>query len=196
VWRGTSSRRRPIRRLSLQNSFWLLLVAIVLIAMRLWPAEYRGASESQTARESTITTVKRAVDGDTLLLDDGIRVRLLGVDTPETKIPDQPPEPWGPEASEFTARHVTGRQVRLEFDRERFDRYGRTLAYVYVGDRLLNEELIREGLSAAQLQYPYRSDMKRRFVKAENEAREQHRGIWSAGSGISHQTGKSGRPGR
>jgi micrococcal nuclease len=123
-----------------------------------------------------------------LLLEGGTRIRLLGVDTPETKIPDQPPEPWGPEASDFTARKVTGKQVRLEFDRERFDQYGRTLAYVYVGDLFLNEELIRQGLSTAQLQYPYRSDMKRRFLNAEQEARAQRRGIWSSPEAKSRST--------
>ena len=123
--------------------------------------------------------VERVIDGDTLLLRGGERVRLLGVDTPETVHPRLPVQPFGPEASRYTERRVEGKAVRLGFDKERRDRYGRMLAYVYVDDSLLNEELIREGYSEAQLQYPYRSEMKRIFRAAEAEAREANRGIWS-----------------
>jgi len=123
--------------------------------------------------------VERVVDGDTLLLDGGTRVRLLGVDTPETKHPEKKPEPLGFEAYEFTRSLVEGRQVTLEFDRERRDRYRRVLAYVYVEGRQLNEELIRAGLSRAETQFPYADSMKRRFRDAEQEARTEKRGLWS-----------------
>ncbi|SFH83466.1 thermonuclease family protein [Planctomicrobium piriforme] len=161
----------------------LLFIVVVLAGARVWEAqrETESVSGSGTAVENggRIVQVRRTVDGDTLLLESGERVRLLGVDTPETKIPEQPPEPFGQAASDFTAKLVTGQRVRLEFDRERFDQYGRTLAYVYVGDLFLNEELIRQGLSPAQLQYPFRSDMKRRFSQAESAAKEERKGIWS-----------------
>jgi micrococcal nuclease len=153
-----------------------------LLAVRLWSAG-RVSSDAPAHQappgERVTVHVLRAVDGDTLLLEGGERVRLLGVDTPETKIPNQPPEPFGPEASDFTARFIQGGTAALEFDVERFDKYGRTLAYVFVDGRMLNEELIREGFSAAQLQYPYRSDRKRRFALLEREARDQRRGLWS-----------------
>lgn len=123
--------------------------------------------------------VARVVDGDTLLLESGHRVRLIGVDTPETKHPDRPPEPWGQEASEFTRGMVDQKLVRLEYDRERFDRYQRVLAYVYYEGWLLNEELIRAGLSPAKTTFPFRSDMQRRFRTAEQQAREAGRGLWS-----------------
>ncbi len=129
--------------------------------------------------EPRLARVKRVVDGDTLLLEDGERIRLFGVDTPETKIPNQPPEPFGLEATEFTTQFVAGQTIRLEFDAERYDKYGRTLAYVYVGNRMLNEELILAGLSPAQLQYPFRNDMKRRFAAAEQVARSRGVGLWS-----------------
>lgn len=129
--------------------------------------------------EQAVVRVKRVVDGDTLLLTNGERVRLFGVDTPETKKPDTPVQPFGPEASEFTRRMVEGKVVTLVFDRERYDKYGRTLAFVFVNQICLNEELIRQGLSAAHLQYPFRSDMKQRFTRAEVEAREHRRGLWS-----------------
>ena len=125
--------------------------------------------------------VERVVDGDTLLLRGGARVRLLGVDTPETVKPETPPEPWGLEATAFTKTLVEGRDVRLEFDHERTDRYGRILAFVYVGDQLLNEELVRAGLSPAETRFPYRQSMKRRLINAEREARTAKRGLWSSG---------------
>ncbi len=124
--------------------------------------------------------VERAVDGDTLLLADRTRIRLLGVDTPETKRPDWPVEPFGPEAHEFTREHVERRNVRLEFDKERRDKYDRVLAYVYVDDWFLNEELIRAGLGKAITNHPYSEAMKRRFRVAQREAQRERRGIWGA----------------
>jgi micrococcal nuclease len=88
-------------------------------------------------------------------------------------------EPFGPEASAFTKRFLAGGQVRLQFDHERVDQYGRTLAYAWVGDKLLNEELVRQGLARAEMQYHYSQGMKRRFREAQDEARAAHRGIWS-----------------
>jgi len=124
--------------------------------------------------------VNRVVDGDTLVLADGTRVRLLGVDAPELGKGKEAAEPWADEAAQFTRSRLERAWVRLEFDRERRDRYGRTLAYVYRDDVLHNEELILYGFSAAQLQYPYSAEMKRRFRDAEIRAREERRGIWSA----------------
>ena len=115
-------------------------------------------------------TCGAVVDGDTLLLRDGTRIRLMGVDTPETVKPDTPVEPWGPEASEFTRDFVAGGPVRLEFDRERTDRFGRHLAYVWVGNRMLNEELLRAGLARWEPGYHYSQAMKTRFRRAQREA--------------------------
>jgi micrococcal nuclease len=153
-----------------------MIAIAILIAWRLWTA---GELQPPPAfAPGAEVLVRRAVDGDTLLLQDGRRIRLIGVDTPETKREGTPVQPWGPEAHEFTARRVEGRTVRLEFDRERHDKYDRILAYVYADDRLLNEELLRAGLGRALLKFPYSDTMKRRFKKAEQEARTARRGIW------------------
>jgi micrococcal nuclease len=133
--------------------------------------------------EAVLVHVARAVDGDTLLLADGRRVRLIGVDTPETKKENTPVQPWGTEAHAFTSGRVDGRRVRLEFDRERQDHYGRLLAYVYVDDLLLNEELLRAGLARLLTRYPYRAEMKERFYKAQEEAHRARRGLWSKPAG-------------
>lgn len=141
-------------------------------------------------------TVLRVVDGDTLLLADGHRVRLLGVNTPETRHPARPAEPWGVEATEFTRRFVEGRTLSLRFDRERLDRYDRFLAFAYAEGEFLNEELIRAGMSRAETRFPYSEAMKRRFRAAEEEAREAKRGIWSdSASSVASTRGGDGTKG-
>ncbi len=176
----STSWRPPFRR---RRALVIVLALLALVVLRLWQGP-SSPRRPDALREGTYV-VERVVDGDTLLLANGARVRLQGVDTPETKKPNHPVEPFGPEASAFTRRFVAqgGGTVRLQFDRERLDRYGRFLAYVWVGDRMLNEELVRAGLATAELQYRYSSTMKRRFGRAEEEARAARRGIWSAQPG-------------
>lgn len=159
----------------------MLLVLFVL--SRVWNLAPEPGPEF--APEGATVAVQRVIDGDTIVIAGGKRVRLIGVDTPETKHPRRPPQPFGAEATQFTRKMVGGRTVRLEFDRERYDRYQRILAYVYVDDVLLNEALIRAGLGTAEPQYPYRSDMKRRFLKAEEQAQAESLGIWSRSNPVS-----------
>jgi micrococcal nuclease len=130
--------------------------------------------------------VRRVVDGDTFVLASGARVRLQGIDTPETVAEDRPVEAWGPEASQFTKEFVrrAGHQVRLTFSLERKDRHDRFLAFVWNGDVMLNEELVRAGLANARLDYRYSGPMKRRLAAAEEEARTAGRGIWSRPSSV------------
>lgn len=129
--------------------------------------------------ESQMVRVRRVVDGDTLLLKDGTRVRMIGIDTPETKKEGTPVQPFGPEASEYTKKFCAGGTVRLVFDGERHDDYGRLLAHVYVEDRFLSEELIRNGLARVLYRHPYSDAMKDRFRAAENAAKREKKGIWS-----------------
>jgi micrococcal nuclease len=115
----------------------LAAAAAVLLAL-VW-RYFNATPEPPEVLAEGLYDVQRVVDGDTLLLANHARVRLIGADTPETVKPNHPVEPWGPEASEFSRQFVAGRQVRLELDRERLDKFGRILAYVWVGDRMLNE---------------------------------------------------------
>jgi micrococcal nuclease len=154
-----------------------VVVAVALVALlRWWNPGFHGPPESL---EPAVYRVERVVDGDTLLLSNRARVRLIGADTPETVRPDYPPELWGREATEFTEAFVAGGEVRLQFDGPRRDKYDRFLAHVWVGDRSLSEELIRAGLARATTGFRYSASMKSRFRRAEAEARAARRGIWS-----------------
>jgi micrococcal nuclease len=157
-------------------ALWFLLLLAV------WRAYSATAPASPERLEEGIHEVRRAVDGDALLLASGARVRLQGVNTPETVKPNFPVEAWGPEASQFTKDFIekAGHRVRLTFSLERKDRYDRFLAFVWNGDVMLNEELVRAGLAYARRDYRYSEAMKRRFSRAQDEARRAGRGIWSA----------------
>ncbi|MCY4602166.1 MAG: thermonuclease family protein [Acidobacteria bacterium] len=123
--------------------------------------------------------VERVVDGDTIIVQGVGRVRLIGVDTPETVHPRRPVECFGKEASAFAKRLLEGQRARLEYDQERTDRYGRTLAYVHLPNgTFANAEIVRQGYGHAYTRFPFRYlDEFRRY---EREARQQGRGLWGA----------------
>ena len=124
-----------------------------------------------------IYKVKRVIDGDTLLLSNGERVRLIGVDTPETKHPQKPVQYFGREAYLFTKEMVDGKEARFEFDRQKRDRYGRLLAYVYLLDgTFLNAEIIKQGYGFAYTRFPFK--YMEEFRRYEREARENRKGLW------------------
>jgi micrococcal nuclease len=147
------------------------------------PATSQGSSEKAgpTVNAEINVTVTRVVDGDTLEISPAIEgitdLRLIGVDTPETKEPNCTPQPYGAEASAFTTAQLSGQQVGLEFDVERTDRYDRLLAYVYKADEMFNETLLREGY--AQLAtFPPNVKYVERFQEAQAEARAVGKGLW------------------
>jgi micrococcal nuclease len=136
----------------------------------------RSGSDSPTVR------VVAVVDGDTIDVawaGRGERVRLLGVDTPETVDPDRPVGCYGPEAAAFTRQRLQGRTVRLRFDRERRDRFGRLLAYVDVDGRRFNDELLAGGY-ARLLVIPPNGKHARAMLDQELRARSAGRGLWGA----------------
>ncbi len=125
--------------------------------------------------------VTYVVDGDTLdvKLEDGTveRIRLLLIDTPETKHPTIGVEPYGPEASAFTSQ-LEGERVELELDAAERDRYGRLLAYVWHDGEMFNEKLLEEGLARVAV-YPPNTKYVDEFRAIEDEAKNQETGIWS-----------------
>jgi len=121
----------------------------------------------------------RVIDGDTLVLDGNEKVRLIGVDTPETVHPQKPVERYGKEASVFTRALAEGKRVRLEYDQQRTDKYGRTLAYIYLEDgTFLNAEIIKKGYGFAYTRFPFKH--LEQFRQLERRAREEGRGLWTS----------------
>jgi micrococcal nuclease len=86
-------------------------------------------------------------------------------------------------ASAFTTRRLEGKTITLAFDQQRHDRFGRTLGYVCLDGRSVNEEIIREGYGFALTKYPFRADLMARFRAAERAAREAGRGLWGPAAG-------------
>ncbi len=135
--------------------------------------------------------VTRVVDGDTLRLENGERVRLIGIDTPEvhesaklyrdarrTGQDAAVIRKLGKQASNFTRGLVEGKRVRLEFDVEKRDRYERLLAYVYLKDgTFVNAEIVKQGY-ASPYTFPPNVRYADLFVKLNREARENRRGLW------------------
>lgn len=151
-----------------------------------------GLLAAWLAAPTTAQLVERVVDGDTIIVEGIGRVRLIGVDTPETVHPNRPVEFFGKEASAFTTRMLEGKRVRLEYDQERRDRYGRTLAYVYLADgTFANAEIIRRGYGHAYTRFPFRH--MEQFRQFEREARTNRRGLWGTAVGGSADS-SSGSP--
>ena len=120
----------------------------------------------------------RVIDGDTIELEGGERVRLIGVNTPEKNDARAEVRQLAAAATEFTRRLSEGRRVRLEYDRERQDRYGRTLAYVFLEDgAFVNVQIVRQGYGFAYTRFPFR--YRENFRAYEREARQSGRGLWA-----------------
>jgi micrococcal nuclease len=121
----------------------------------------------------------RVIDGDTIKMNGVGSVRYIGIDAPERG------EPYYDEARRYNEELLSKGDARLKYGRARFDRYGRTLAYVYVrddaGDTIfVNEELVRAGW-AVPSEIPPDVDFAATFRRAEEEARREGRGMWAAG---------------
>ena len=139
---------------------------------------------ANTSRQaSTETLVQRVIDGDTIELGDGRLVRYIGVDAPEArrKVGERwivDPDPFSRAPTEANRQLVEGKADRLEYDVQTHDRYGRWLAYVYVGERMVNEELLVSGY-AQVMTIPPNVRYAQRFRAAAKAARSARRGLWS-----------------
>jgi micrococcal nuclease len=133
-------------------------------------------------RDAVPAKVQRVSDGDTFVATvkgRRERIRVIGVDTPESVSPNQPDEPYGEEASDFAKHHLDGETVRLAGDAEPRDRYGRMLAYVWLEDGTFwNALLVAEGY-AQQLTVPPNVTYERLFRRLVSEARREDRGLWA-----------------
>lgn len=164
----------------------LISLASAVVAIRAVPATPITSMQASPSLSDGLAVV-RINDGDTIVVNKNGQeetVRLIGVDTPETKDPRKPVQCFGKEASAWTISQLQGQRVRLEADITQGDRdrYNRLLAYVYrANDNLLiNQALISDGYGH---EYTYQSNpykYQTAFRKAEQSAREQGRGLWGA----------------
>ncbi len=151
---------------------------VFLLAALLAPLPAAVASQGDPA---TVQVV-RVIDGDTIqvccVFGDRVKVRYIGVDTPETYHPMRGVEPYGKKAAEANRKLVDGKTVRLQFDVQQLDRYGRTLAYVYLEDgTFVNAWLVENGY-AMVMTVPPNVRYQELFLNLQREAREAGRGLW------------------
>lgn len=171
------SRPAPLARLAV----WLLSLSS-LAAASAHDAWAGGVLRS--SRQPGTAVVRRVIDGDTVQLANGQLIRYLGIDAPEMRrrigerwVSD--PEPWAEAATDANRRLAEGKRVRLVYDLQTHDRFGRLLAYVYVDEQMLNEQLLQEGF-ARPLPIPPNVRHAQRFQKAVEEAKRAGRGVWAS----------------
>ena len=138
-------------------------------------------ADSGTALDESYPEVVEVVDGDTFKVSDGAvqkTVRMIGMDTPETKDPRKPIQYYGKEASDYSKDLLLHRHVNLKKDISETDKYGRILRYVYLGDgTFVNEQLVRQGYAHAST-FPPDVKYADLFTEAERDARANKRGLW------------------
>lgn len=123
--------------------------------------------------------VRRVIDGDTIEISGGLRVRYIGIDAPETVDPRKTIQCFGREASAKNKELVLGQWVEMEKDVSETDKYGRRLRYIYLSDIFVNDFLVRQGFARSS-SYPPDIKYQEQLQQAEREARENGRGLWSA----------------
>ncbi|MDP1710295.1 MAG: thermonuclease family protein [bacterium] len=142
--------------------------------------ESASTQGSQDAPNSPLVEshkVQRVIDGDTIELFDGRKVRLIGIDTPELNKSGSS-GCFGREAYDYADKLLTGQMVKLEKDISETDRYGRLLRFVYLDDAFINDKLVRDGYARV---YTYPPDVKYqdKFKESEKYARDSNLGLWS-----------------
>ena len=182
--------RRPKTILSLAGTILVAIVAILANkAVRYIPPAIINLPESASSSDSVVSmasstasgdwfTVARAVDGDTVELADGTKVRYVGVNTPETHHPTKGVQCYGKEAAAYNQTLVAGKKVRLVKDVSETDRYGRLLRFVYLEDGTFVNRLLLEQGYAEVMTYPPDVAKSKEFIAVQAEARAAKRGLW------------------
>ncbi|ATD31817.1 thermonuclease family protein [Macrococcoides bohemicum] len=136
----------------------------------------------QTDMPKIDATFDRAIDGDTISVKVNNRkktVRLLLVDTPESKKPNTPVQPYAIEAARFTESIVKTCDLKIQYDTKgKKDRYGRDLVYLYCGNTMINELLVQQGYARVGYVYQQKDNLDR-LLQAEKKAKQQGLKIWS-----------------
>ena len=127
---------------------------------------------------SRTVIVERVLDGDTFDTTEGERIRLLGVDAPEVAHHDSKEEPFGNESRDWLKKTLEKQSVRLTFEQRQQDHYGRTLAWVWQDDRLINQALLQTGNAKLLAKYGLPLDREEGLRKAAAEAQVLKLGLW------------------
>lgn len=147
----------------------ILGIATLLIVA--WLIVYNTEDEPQSASATIQGNVKEVIDGDTLVLTTGEKVRLIGINAPESD------QPYGREATEELIRLTENKTLTFKSDKTEKDAYGRTLAYAYVGDTFLNDKMIQSGLALVET-VPPNEKYEGEFMDSEIDAQKNCRGLW------------------
>ncbi|MEL0537676.1 thermonuclease NucI [Staphylococcus debuckii] len=177
-----------MKQKTLSTILTVAVIALIVLGFQYFnhsgPFKHSSSQSTHTSMgDKEKVQVKRVIDGDTFIATDEhgkeIKVRMIGMDTPETVKPNTPVQPYGKEASNYSKKTLNHQTVYLEYDKEKEDRYGRSLAYVWLDqDHMYNKELVEKGLAREKYFAPngkYR-DM---FKDAQKQAQEKHLNIWS-----------------
>jgi endonuclease YncB( thermonuclease family) len=182
----------------LQKNLWLILFGLFIFVVGSFYERTHSTSSTEIVYDESIKTkqgewikVAEAVDGDTVVLVNGDRLRYIGIDTPEKNDPRKPVQCFAREASEKNKQLVEGKMIRFFKDVNQYDIYGRWLGFVYLEDgTFVNEELVKHGFAFA---YHYVPDISKSevFNAAEKYARDNRFGLWSGSCQIT--TDNNGR---
>jgi micrococcal nuclease len=165
-YRETSMKAKGMKGMKTVTVLLLFLVGVLVGLLFIVPATSPQDSRGPLA-------VKKVIDGDTIVLADGRRVRYIGINTPERG------EPFWKEARDYNDLKVGGQLVTLEWGKIREDHYGRTLAYVFVGGNMVNAELLQAGWAHLFVLEPI--TYYAHFRRLQEEARMRRLGIWGRG---------------
>jgi micrococcal nuclease len=153
-----------------------LVVTAVLIGLTFLAKIWIFSYTEKKLFERFEAVVAKVIDGDTVELKEGQRVRLLGINAPETNHPDLPVQKYGAEAKAYLKQEIEGKKCRLDYKiNEKFDKYDRLLAYIYIEGRLINAELVKAGLAYA---YGGKDKRSKELLVIENIARRFKKGLW------------------
>ncbi len=193
-------KKRSIK--SIKQKLYSVLGLILFVFLYLQRGDiYKSTStffQPPSVLNNSIVYVQKVYDGDTFLIENSIKIRLIGVDTPESSESNKlfrdsaksgiKPEKiirLGKISYSFTKKMCEHKRVRLEFDNQKKDRYGRLLAYVYLPDgQMLNELIIRSGYGFAYIKFPFKEEYRSRFIFAQEEAKKTAMGLWHEKPGL------------
>lgn len=157
------------------------------------PEQLGTSVENTQVSRGVKATITNVIDGDTVKIETGETVRYIGIDTPEIVHPSKPVQCYAKEASEKNKELVEGKVVELEKDVSEKDKYGRLLRYIWLGDNLVNEQLVRDGYAYAS-SYPPDIKYQDKFTEAQRLAREESKGLWGSACAVTPKPTSSPTP--